>query len=61
VKHPSDDLMTERVNAEFAGETGTTRKFSRDEVLIFVSIIACAGSAAITGQRVCRAQCSRLA
>jgi cytochrome P450 len=44
VQHPSNDLMTELVNAEFADETGTTRKLSRDEVLIFVNIIASAGN-----------------
>ena len=43
-KHPSDDLMTELVNAEFEDETGTTRRLSRDEVLIFVNIIASAGN-----------------
>jgi cytochrome P450 len=43
-QHPSDDLMTELVNAEFADETGTTRRLSRDEVLIFVNIIASAGN-----------------
>jgi len=43
-KHPSDDLMTELINAEFEDETGTTRKLSRDEVLIFVNIVASAGN-----------------
>ena len=31
-KHPSDDLMTELLTAEFEDETGTTRKLTRDEV-----------------------------
>jgi len=43
-KHPSNDLMTELLNIEFEDETGTTRRLSRDEVLIFVNIIAGAGN-----------------
>jgi cytochrome P450 len=44
VKNPSDDLMTELLNAEFVDETGTTRKLTREEILIFCSIIAGAGN-----------------
>jgi cytochrome P450 len=44
VKHPSDDLMTELLNAEFVDETGTTRRLTRQEVLIFVTILATAGN-----------------
>lgn len=44
VTHPSDDLMTELLNAEFDDETGTRRKLTRDEVLAFVNIIAGAGN-----------------
>ncbi len=43
-KHPSDDLMTELLNAEFVDETGETRRLSRDEVLMFVNILASAGN-----------------
>lgn len=43
-KHPSDDLMTEFLNAEFVDENGVTRKLTRDEVLIFINIIAGAGN-----------------
>jgi cytochrome P450 len=43
-KHPSDDLMTELLNVEFEDEKGTTRRLSRDEILIFVNIIAGAGN-----------------
>ena len=32
-EHPSDDLMTELLTAEFEDETGTTRRLTRDEVL----------------------------
>jgi cytochrome P450 len=42
--HPSDDLMTELLQAEFEDPTGTTRRLTRDEVLIFVSILATAGN-----------------
>src|SRR5262249_19179782 len=41
-RHPSDDLMTELLNAEFVDETGTTRRLSRHEVLIFVNILSSA-------------------
>jgi len=43
-KNPSDDLMTELLNAEFVDETGTTRRLHREEVLIFINIIAGAGN-----------------
>ncbi len=44
VNNPSDDLMTELLQLEFTDEAGTTRKLTRDEVLIFVSLIAGAGN-----------------
>ncbi|HKD66265.1 MAG TPA: cytochrome P450 [Candidatus Binataceae bacterium] len=44
VKRPSDDLMTELLNAEFVDETGTTRRLTRQEVLIFVTVLAGAGN-----------------
>jgi cytochrome P450 len=43
-KHPSDDLMTELLNVEFEDETGTVRKLTRDEILIFINILAGAGN-----------------
>jgi cytochrome P450 len=43
-KHPSDDLMTELLTAEFADETGTTRRLRRDEVLTYVTMLAGAGN-----------------
>jgi len=43
-KHPSDDLMTELLNAEFEDETGTTRRLSREEILVFVQVLAGAGN-----------------
>jgi cytochrome P450 len=46
--HPSDDLMTELLNAEFEDETGTTRKLSRVEVLSYVGLLAAAGNETTT-------------
>ncbi len=42
--HPSDDLMTELINAEFEDETGTTRTLTRDEILTYVTVLAGAGN-----------------
>jgi cytochrome P450 len=42
--HPSDDLMTELLNAEFEDETGTVRRLSRSEILTFVTVLASAGN-----------------
>jgi cytochrome P450 len=44
VKHPSNDLMTELLNVEFQDVTGTTRKLTREEILVFVSVLAGAGN-----------------
>jgi cytochrome P450 len=44
VKHPSDDLMTELLQAEFEDPSGTVRSLTREEILIFVSILATAGN-----------------
>ena len=43
-EHPSDDLMTELLRAEFEDETGTTRRLTREEVLNFTSTLATAGA-----------------
>jgi cytochrome P450 len=43
-EHPSDDLMTMLLNAEFEDETGTRRTLSRDEVLMYCSVLAGAGN-----------------
>jgi cytochrome P450 len=43
-EHPSDDLMTELINAEFVDETGTTRKLTREEILTYVTVLAGAGN-----------------
>ena len=46
--HPSDDLMTQLLVAEFEDETGTTRRLSREEVLNFVNLLAAAGNETTT-------------
>jgi cytochrome P450 len=48
VDHPSNDLMTELLHAEFEDETGTTRRLSRGEVLTFTQILAGAGAETTT-------------
>jgi cytochrome P450 len=42
--HPSDDLMTVLLNAEFEDETGTTRRLERAEVLTYIDVLAGAGN-----------------
>ena len=42
--NPSDDLMTELLNAEFEDEDGTTRTLTHDEVLTYVTVVAGAGN-----------------
>ena len=44
VKHPADDLMTELLNAEFEDDAGAVRRMTRDEILIFVNLLATAGN-----------------
>jgi cytochrome P450 len=44
IKHPSDDLMTELLHAEFTDETGTSRRLTREEVIIFCNVLAGAGN-----------------
>ena len=43
-KHPSDDLMTELLNAEFEDEGGARRRLTREELLTLVTVIAGAGN-----------------
>jgi cytochrome P450 len=43
-EHPSDDLMTQLLNAEFEDETGRTRTLTRQEVLTYTAVIAGAGN-----------------
>jgi cytochrome P450 len=46
--HPSDDLMTELLNAEFEDEHGVTRKLTRAEVISYVGLLASAGNETTT-------------
>jgi cytochrome P450 len=43
-KHPSDDLMTELLNAEVEEQDGTRRRLERAEVLAYTAMIAGAGN-----------------
>ncbi|MFB4309715.1 cytochrome P450 [Actinomadura sp. GTD37] len=42
--HPSDDIMTDLLNAEFEDETGTRRRLAREEILTYVNVVAGAGN-----------------
>ena len=46
--HPSDDLMTQLLQAEFEDETGTTRRLTREEVLTYINVVAGAGNETTT-------------
>ncbi|OHV06373.1 cytochrome P450 [Mycobacterium talmoniae] len=48
VKNPSDDIMTELLNVEFEDESGTTRRLTRDELLMYVMVVAGAGNETTT-------------
>jgi cytochrome P450 len=43
-QHPSDDLMTQLLNAEFEDETGVTRTLTRQEVSTYTAVLAGAGN-----------------
>jgi len=43
-EHPSDDLMTDLLNAEFEDENGVRRTLTRQEVLTYVEVVAGAGN-----------------
>jgi cytochrome P450 len=44
IKHPSDDLMTMLLNAEFVDEHGVKRTLTRTEVSVFCNLFAGAGN-----------------
>jgi cytochrome P450 len=46
--HPSDDLMTQLLNAEIEEEDGVPRRLTRTEVLTYTSMIAGAGNETTT-------------
>ena len=47
-EHPSDDIMTELLNVEFDDEKGTTRRLRRDELLLYINVVAQAGNETTT-------------
>jgi cytochrome P450 len=47
-EHPSDDLMTDLLNAEFEDSDGTVRRLTRDEILNYVGLLAAAGNETTT-------------
>ena len=48
VDNPSDDLTSELLGAEFEDETGTRRRLHRDELLMFMNVVAVAGAETTT-------------
>lgn len=48
LEHPADDLTTELLNVEFEDETGAVRKLRRDELLLFMNVVAVAGAETTT-------------
>jgi cytochrome P450 len=46
--HPSDDIMTELLNVEFADETGIVRRLTRGELLVYLNVVAGAGNETTT-------------
>ena len=47
-EHPSDDIMTELLQAEFEDIDGNRRRMTRDEVLNYVNLLAAAGNETTT-------------
>jgi cytochrome P450 len=47
-EHPSDDLMTELLQAEFEDVDGERRRLSREEILNYINLIAGAGNETTT-------------
>jgi cytochrome P450 len=47
-EHPSDDIMTDLLNAEFEDETGTVRRLRREELLTYLTVVAGAGNETTT-------------
>ena len=47
-EHQSEDIMTELLNVEFVDETGTTRRLTREEILVYLNVVAGAGNETTT-------------
>ena len=43
-EHPSDDIMTDLLQAEFDDETGTRRRLTREEILTYMAVVVGAGN-----------------
>jgi cytochrome P450 len=48
IEHPSDDLMTELLHTEFEDEHGTRRTLTREEALLYTTVVAGAGNETTT-------------
>ncbi len=48
IDHPSDDLMSDLLQAEFVDEHGETRRLTRDEALLYTTVVAGAGNETTT-------------
>ncbi|HEX2383529.1 MAG TPA: cytochrome P450 [Acidimicrobiales bacterium] len=48
VEHPSDDIMTELLNAEFEDESGVRRCLTRQELVTYLAVVAGAGNETTT-------------
>jgi cytochrome P450 len=48
IDHPSDDLMTELLHTEFEDEHGATRTLTRDEALLYTTVVSGAGNETTT-------------
>lgn len=46
--NPSDDIMTDLLNVEFTDEHGVTRHLTREELLIYINVVAGAGNETTT-------------
>ncbi|ODR15790.1 cytochrome P450 [Mycolicibacterium porcinum] len=46
--NPSDDIMTDLLNVEFTDEHGVNRKLTREELLIYINVVAGAGNETTT-------------
>jgi cytochrome P450 len=46
--NPSDDIMTDLLNVEFIDEHGVTRRLTREELLIYINVVAGAGNETTT-------------
>ena len=47
-EHPSDDLMTDLLNAEFEDDSEDLRKLTREEILNYIGLLAAAGNETTT-------------